>query len=106
MTGKYENDLAALHLLDELKALKEELRKEAENLDNLTSALRNPVHWRLKPEAPAGYGEKNAQNVQLPDLRALGEKVFEYQNKHYSLTTKGSLSPSVRQMVERELEYL
>lgn len=107
MTGEHENDVAALNSLDELKALKQELRKEAENLEKLTSALRDPAHWRLKSEAHVGYGQQIAQDVQLPDLKVLGEKVFEYQNKHYSLTTKlGSLSPSVHQVIEGELKYL
>jgi len=106
MTGEYENDVAALRSLDELKAMKQELRKEAENLEKLVSALRDPAHWRLKSGAPAGYGEKSAQNVHLPDLKVLGEKVFEYQNKHYSLTTKKNLSQSVHKVVEGELEYL
>lgn len=108
MTGEHEIDVAALHSLDELKALKAELREEAVNLGRLVSALADPGHWRIKAEAPSGYGEQSTQNVQLPELRALGEKVFEYQQKHYSLTTMefGRLSPSVRETVERELDRL
>ena len=107
MTGEHEDDVAALHSLDELKALKEELRKAAVNLEKLASALRDPAQWRLKPEAPLGYGKQSAQDVHLPNLKALGEKVLEYQHKHHSLTIKlGNLSPSVRKMVDLELERL
>lgn len=107
MTSQHESDVAALHLLDELKALKKELYEEAVSLGKLVSALSDPVHWRIKSEALVGYGEQSAQNVRLPDLKVLGDKVFEYQQKHHTLTMQLSrLSPSVRETVERELKRL
>lgn len=107
MTSQQETDVVALHSLDELKALKEELYKASVGVAKLVGALRDPVHWRIKAEAPLGYGEQSAQDVQPPDLKALGEKVFEYQKKHYDLTMQLSrLSPSVRKTVEGELDRL
>lgn len=107
MTSQRETDVAALHLFDELKALQKELYDEANNLGKLVSALHDPVHWRIKSEALMGYGEHSAQNVRLPDLKVLGDKVFEYQQKHHTLTMQLSkLSPSARETVERELKRL
>lgn len=107
MVSQHETDVAALHSLDELKTLKKELHQTSVGLAKLVGALRDPVHWRIKAEAPLGYGEQSAQDVQLPDLKALGEKVFEYQKKHYDLTMQVSrLSPSVRKTVEGELDRL
>jgi len=69
--------------------------------------INDPIHWRIKSEAPLGYGENSATDVQLPDLKALGERVQEYQKKHYNLSIKlGKLSPSVRETIEREIERL
>lgn len=107
MSSQHETDVAALHSLDELKALKNELYQASVSLAKLVGAMRDPVHWRIKAEAPLGYGEQSAQDVQLPDLKVLGEKVFEYQNKHHDLTIQLSrLSPSVQKTVERELDRL
>jgi len=107
MTSPQETDVAALDSVDELKALKEELYKASVGLAKLVYALRDPVHWRIKAEAPLGYGEHSAQDVQPPDLKALGEKVFEYQKKHYDLTMQlARLSLSVRKTVEGELDRL
>jgi len=107
LRGRREADAAALKALDELKALRDELRKAGLNLRKLVSALNDPAHWRIKPEVPEGYGEQSAEDVQVPDLNALGEKVFEYQQKHYTLRMKlPSLSRSVRETVKRQLEWL
>ena len=107
MTSQRETDVAALHLFDELKALQKELYDEANNLGKLVSVLRDPVHWRIRSEALAGYGEHSAQNIRLPDLKMLGDKMFEYQQKHHTLTMQLSkLSSSVQETVERELRRL
>jgi phosphoketolase len=107
MASQQETDVAALHLFDELKAFKKELFDEANNLGKLVSALHDPVHWRIKSDALAGYGEHNAQDVRLPDLKVLGDKVFEYQQKHHTLTVQLSkLSTAVRETIERELKRL
>ena len=107
MTNQHDTDVVALHSLDESKVLKAELYQASVGLTKLVGALRNPVHWRIKAEAPMGYGEQSAQDVQIPDLKDLGEKVFEYQKKHYDLTMQLSkLSPSVRKTVEGELDRL
>jgi hypothetical protein len=105
MNSQREIDFAALHKLDELKNLRENLRKVAENLQKLERALNNPVHWTLTGSVRPGYGEYCVGNVQLPDIKVLGQKVEEYQIKHFELTRKllSDLSPSVRRMVEQEL---
>ena len=107
MRGRRAADAAALNELDELKALRDELCKAGLNLRKLVSALNDPAHWRIKAEAPEGYGEQSAQGVQLPDLDALGENVFEYQQKHYTLKMElPSLSRSVRETIKRQLDWL
>lgn len=107
MVEKYDKDAEALHELDKLKNLKDELFEASNNIVRLVQALRNPREWRIKSEAPLGYGENNASDIRLPDLVALGEKVHEYQKRHYNLTIKASgLSGSVRKTIESEMREL
>ena len=79
MITQHEKDAKALQALDELKALEAELANASNDLARLVGALRNPRNWRIKAEAPLGYGDNNASDVKLPDLKALGEKVYDYQ---------------------------
>ena len=52
-------------------------------------------------------GSGAADRIVRSFLKALGEKVFEYQKKHYDLTIRMSkLSPSVRKVIEGELDRL
>jgi hypothetical protein len=107
MANQHEKDVEALQALDELKSLKNELSQVSDKLAKLAQALRNPTKWRIKSEAPLGYGENSATDVQLPDLAALGEKVHEYQKKHYNLSIRlSSLSPSVRKTIQSEIDSL
>jgi len=107
MTDQNELDAKALAMLSELKGMEQDLQKEAAKLRELADALSDPVHWRIKGEAPLGYGRKSVQNIQLPDLKILGDKVHEYQKKHYDLSMQlPKLSPYVRETIERNLPSL
>lgn len=104
MTTQHDKDAQALQSLDELKALKAQLSEASNDLARLVGALRNPRNWRIKAEAPLGYGENNASDIMLPDLKALGEKVYEYQEKHYDLTIQSGLSESVKKLIVSEID--
>ncbi len=104
MVSQTDKDVEALHELDDLKAIRKDLNKIADDFQTIEKALRNPTQWTISGEHGGGYGENNAGNAQLPDKKILGQKLQEYQGKHYSLTMKlSTLSPSVRKMVEQEL---
>lgn len=106
MANNYETDAAGLKAFDELRELREYLNKVAADLKVLANALEHPKHWTISGEHGGGYGENNASNIKLPELKVLGEKVKQYQDKHFDLVmnTLPKLGKSAKETIERQIE--
>jgi len=103
--SQMKTDEEALRQLGELENLKKQLNKIGTDLATLSKAVSDPVNWRISDKALAGYGNRSAQNINVP-FDSLGALVYEYQQRHYRLSVLQGISSKMREYVNSELNKL
>lgn len=92
--------------LDNLKRDIESIKREAPKFSHIAAVLSDPLHGALG-ETVSGYGEHRA-DPEIPDLRALSERILAAQKEHFDLSFNQSrnLQGTLKDTFAAELQKL
>ena len=77
---KVDAPYRVVELVQRYDQLVEEIYDVRKAFTHLSKVLINLVTVRFRPDAPPGYGTTwDMSDAQLPDLKELGDKIFEWQ---------------------------